>query len=136
MIIKIPFKTPSVNHLYGFNGCRKFLTTEAKKLREEIEKIVRDTEHLEDREIFMSKPLKVTTYIYEDWYCKNGNVKRADVANREKFLIDSVFNALGIDDKFIFEHTLIKKQNTNHINAFVKFDDLSKEEAVISIEPL
>lgn len=32
-------------------------------------------------------------------------------SNREKFLIDSVFNALGLDDCFVFEHTMIKVQS-------------------------
>ena len=55
--------------------------------------------------------LKVTTLVYESWYTKKGDVKKKDLANREKFLIDSVFSALGIDDKFIFEHTMRKVQS-------------------------
>ena len=127
MIIKIPFKTPSVNHLYGHRGAIMFLTKEAKELREKIAEIVRDQQQSPDIPTMYNKPLKVTTYIYEDWYCKNGSIKRVDVANREKFLIDSVFNALGIDDKFIFEHTMIKKR-----------EDLFLEEnkAVVEVTPL
>ena len=38
-------------------------------------------------------------------------MKKKDIANREKFLIDSVFNALGLDDCFIFEHAMRKAQS-------------------------
>jgi len=34
-----------------------------------------------------------------------------DIANRKKFLIDSVFRGLGLDDSFIFEHTMFKVQS-------------------------
>jgi len=125
MIIKIPFKTPTVNHLYGRNGNRSFLKAEAKRLREEIKEIVHNSYPNLGMKEFADEPLKVTTYIYEDWYTKKGTVKRVDIANREKFLIDSVFDALGIDDKFIFEHKMIKKDWDN-----------SNEHTIIEITPL
>jgi len=124
MEIKIPFKTPTVNHLYGQRpggfGRARFLKPEARKLREEIKKIIQeDIKH----DPIKSPPqhLKVNVKIYEDWLCKDGSVKRKDLVNREKFLIDSVFNALGIDDKYIFEHTMEKIQS-------------DKEFAIIKIE--
>lgn len=121
MIITIPFRTPTINHLYGQRGFRKYLMPEAKKLREEIKEIV-----LKDISFIcpnLNDGLKVTTEIHEDWFCKNGSVKRKDIANREKFLIDSVFDALGIDDKFIFGHTMRKIQS-------------NEEKAIIIIEKL
>jgi hypothetical protein len=54
--------------------------------------------------------IKVEVKIHENWYYKNGEIKRADIANREKFLIDSIFEALGIDDRLIFEYTTEKVQ--------------------------
>ena len=107
MIIEIPFKTPTINHLYGQCGVRKFMKPEAKKLREEIKDIVgnRPTEFLE------GKKLLVEVEVHEDWHTKAGLVKRKDIANREKFLIDSIFDAIGVDDKFIFEHIMRKIQS-------------------------
>ena len=125
MIIKVPFKTPSVNHLYGQRGFRKYLTKEAKKLREEIDKIVKSHPY-SDKQDLKDKPLKVVVYLYEDWYCLNGSVKRVDVDNRAKFLLDSVFNALGIDDRHIFELTMIKTTSLND----------NENHAIIEIEPL
>ncbi len=109
MIIKIPFKTPTVNHLYWHRGNMKIMTTEAKKLRKEISEIV--SKCLNDYVDWKDYKLKVVVEIHENWFCKNGSVARKDISNREKFLIDSIFNALDIDDKFIFEHVSRKVQD-------------------------
>ncbi len=111
MIIKIPFKTPTVNHLYGRHAKGfMFVKQEAKDLKEEIRKIV-----LKDISLIipnLNDGLRVEVEIHENWYSKKRTVLRKDIANREKFLIDSVFDALGIDDKYIFEHKLIKVQDS------------------------
>jgi len=109
MKIKIPFKTPTINHLYWHRGNMKIMQTEAKKLRAEIKEIVKESLPFVCPDL--NKGLKVDVEIHEDWYCKNGSVKRKDILNREKFLIDSVFAALDIDDKYIFEHTMRKIQD-------------------------
>lgn len=108
--IKIPFKTPTINHLYGQRGFQKFLTKEAKELRERIKEIVQKEK---SKGFFLrnANDIELIVEIYENWYNKNGSVKRKDISNREKFLIDSIFNELGIDDKGIFKHTMIKKQS-------------------------
>ena len=121
--IKLPFKTPTINHLYWHKGNIKIMKTEAKKLREEIKEIV-----IKSLPFFcpnLNDGLKVIVEIHEDWLCKNGSVKRKDVANREKFLIDSVFDGLGIDDKFIFEHNIIKIQDDNEF-ALIKIKEFKK----------
>ena len=41
--ITIPFKTPTVNHLYWHRGNIKIMTKEAKELRKEIEDIILDS---------------------------------------------------------------------------------------------
>ena len=128
MIIIIPFKTPTVNHLYGQRpggfGRARFLKPEAKKLREEINNILqKDTYGLYD--ITGEKKLKVDVEIHEDWFCKDGSVKRKDILNREKFLIDSIFNVLGIDDKFIFKHTMEKVQS-NEEKSIIKIEVLNE----------
>lgn len=123
MIIEIPFKTPTINHLYGQHGVRKYLKPEAKKLREEIKMICLSCLGHGDYDLGRMKKLSIHVSIYEDWYTKKGEVKRKDISNREKFLVDSVFDALGIDDKMIFKHTMEKIQS-------------NKEKAVIKIEEL
>jgi len=123
MKINIPFKTPSVNHLYFVFRGRRRLTKEARKLKKEIYELV-DFQKSFNRSEFLKKLLKVEILIIEDWYCKNGSVKKKDIANREKFLIDAVFEGLGIDDRFVFEETIKKVQS------------LHEERAIINIEVL
>ena len=111
MQIKIPFKTPTVNHLYGhrMGNPKPYLKPEAKKLREEIKDIVYNTPI--DPLRYPPQKLKVIVEVHENWFTKKGDVARKDVSNREKFLIDSVFEALGLDDKMIFEHIMKKIQS-------------------------
>jgi len=122
MKIKIPFRTPSINHLHGHNKFGAFyLKPEAKKLRKEIKEIIVNQAF----PLFAQEevPLKVMVEINENWFTKKGKVARKDSNNREKFLVDSIFDALGIDDKFIFEHTMKKIQS-------------DKEFAIVTIEVL
>ena len=120
--IKIPFKTPSVNHLYGYFRGRMFVKAEAKKMKEEIIELVKSL----NLPIINSEPIKITCEIHEDWYYKKGGARRSDVANREKFLIDAVFEGLGIDDKWIFENKLIKKQNEKKEFAIIQIEGLEE----------
>jgi Holliday junction resolvase RusA-like endonuclease len=123
MIITIPFKTPSVNHLYfNFRGFQR-LTTEARKLQIEIAELVNKVLQTEDIEEFKNKHLKISVDIYEDWYCKDKSVKKKDLSNREKFLIDAIMESLGLEDKFVFEETMRKIQS-------------KEEKAIVTIEVL
>ena len=115
MIIEIPFKTPTINHLYYHRGNIKILKPEGRKLREEIAKIVQAIP-FDLKESY----LKIEVEIYEDWFFKNGKIATKDIANREKFLIDSIFKALELDDKLIFETRLKKCQSQKEEKAVVK----------------
>lgn len=109
MIIEIPFKTPTINKLYWHRGNIKIMKTEAKNLKLKIKAIVAQLEPNID--YLAQNKLKITVEIHEDWYYKNGEIARKDISNREKFLTDAVFDALGIDDKIIFENTYKKVQS-------------------------
>lgn len=111
--IKIPFKTPTINHLYWHRGNMKIMTKEARDLKEKIIAIVEKEVTKEQYEnIAKMGLLKVEVEIHENWWTKDGkNVKKKDISNREKFLIDSIFDALDTDDRFIFEHTMRKVQS-------------------------
>ena len=107
MEIIIPFKTPSVNHLYNHKGSRRFLTKEAKDLRFKIKDLVKNV----NSDDYKEQTLKVTLNIHEDWLTKAGEMSRKDVVNKEKFITDSVFEGLGIDDKMIIEYKISKIQD-------------------------
>ena len=107
--IVIPFKTPTINHLYYHRGNMKILKTEAREIRTKISNIVGQLKVSHAAFSFpFNARLKVTIEIFEDWLTLSGEVAHKDISNREKFLTDSVFKALDIDDKFIFELTYKK----------------------------
>ena len=97
---------------------RRILTKEARQLKKEIKEIVNGIPM-----DIQEQKLKVEVEIHEDWLTKKGEVKRKDISNREKFLIDAIFDALGIDDKFIFEHTM-KKVQSNKEYAHIKIQEV------------
>ena len=86
------------------------MSREAKALRQRIIEMVdiqlRNQGYWHDD--WKDKLLKVKVEIHENWWNKNNTVKKKDIANREKFLIDSIFQGLGLDDRFIWEHQLLK----------------------------
>ena len=123
MIITIPFKTPTINHLYWHRGNLKVLKKEAKELRKEIAEIV-DKIPVAEKIKLKDKQLGVDISIFEDWYFKNGKVAQKDIKNREKFLVDSVFAALGIDDKYIFYESMRKIQSEIHEKAIITIEVL------------
>ncbi len=109
IIIKIPFKTPTINHLYYHIQNMKVLTKEAKELKEKI-KVLLEALKIDSRP-YLDQNLALIVEVHENWYTKQGKVKRKDISNREKFLIDSIFQTLELDDKFIFNHQMIKIQD-------------------------
>jgi Holliday junction resolvase RusA-like endonuclease len=112
--ITIDRKTPSVNHLYGHNRRGHFyLKKEGRDLREYIISKVRGYVLRNSDKIkkLRDVQLSLTVQIFENWFTKKGTIRKKDVANREKFLIDSVFKGLGLDDSYIFEHTMFKVQS-------------------------
>jgi len=94
-------KLPSINSLYWHKGNIKIMKTEAKKLRERI------IEHTEG-DVPPETKLFCSIVVGGQWYYKNGNIKKRDVLNLQKFLIDSVFKGLEADDKQIFDCHILK----------------------------
>lgn len=122
MKIIIPFKTPTINHLYWHKGNMKIMTTEAKKLRERINEIC----FFLDKTGLGNKKIDMFIDIYENWETKKGEIKKKDLLNREKFLVDSIFEAIGIDDKFIFKQTFRKIQSDEE-KAVIEIRELKDE---------
>ena len=109
--MNLPFKTPSINHLHGRNQWGAvYLKPEAKILKKQIIDIVDEQKNKQKyiQSDWKDRMLSVTTIISEKWFTQKNTIKIKDVANREKFLIDSIFEALGIDDSQIWEHRLLK----------------------------
>jgi len=122
MKIKIPFKTPTINHLYWHKGSVRIKKQTAKDLELQIIEICAKKKHK-----FNGKLLKVRVDIHENWFFKNGKVAQKDIANREKFLIDCIFKGLQIDDRQIWENTMKKVDNSMEEFAVVTIEELPYE---------
>lgn len=113
MNLKIVIKgqTPGVNHLYvtskqGF----RFMPKATKAIKNQI---IEKTMEQATKQGFVQSDwserlLELHTTIYENWYNKNGTIKKKDLVNKEKFLIDSVMEGLRLDDKQVWKHILQK----------------------------
>jgi len=121
MKILIDKKVPSINHLYWHRGNIKIIKKEARELKEYIDFCVKRDVKLFNEEILINKKLKVTIEVYENWLTKKNEVKKKDVDNRSKFLLDSIFKSLELDDKFIYELKTSKIQS-------------NEEKAIVNIE--
>ena len=104
----------SVNSMY-FGGLKfqrtRVLTPEARNLRS---KIIYDTKQQILGDVFdRGDKLRVEIYFFDNWHNLDGGIKRRDIDNRLKFLIDSVFLGYEIDDSQIFELVAYKRQVAN-----------------------
>lgn len=100
-----------MNHLYSQTRTgRRFLTNKARSLKERIFIVSKEQAKQQNYvpSEWQDKLLKVRVEVHEDWWTKRHTVKKKDIANKEKFLIDSIMSGLGLDDSFIWEHTMIK----------------------------
>lgn len=75
------------------------------------------------------KKLKLELYYYSEWFNKDKSIKKKDIANYEKAVVDCLFDAfklLGhpIDDAQVFEMCLFKKQKVDNECVVIKIYDL------------
>jgi len=110
MEIELNYKiNMSVNMMYRTTRFGRFLKKEALCLRA---RIIQDIKRLNlNIEDFEDKRLSIGIIFTEDWYYKNGEIKKTDLDNRLKFIIDSIFKALELNDKLIFEIYAKKQQS-------------------------
>ena len=118
IIIKIPFKTPTVNLMYSTFRGHRIKSKEARELSKEVAEIVLNTQTC-----IIDNELKVSIEVYSNWYNKDGTIKKRDIANLEKFITDSIFDKLeDMDDKQIFKLTMKKIQSDEEF-ALIKIEE-------------
>lgn len=113
MKIIIPFRTLTLTKLYltwtprGGTRPMRIKSKEAKSQAEEVKRIV-----LNSPTEILKGELQVSITIYSNWYNKNKTIKKRDIANLEKFIVDSIFSNLEeMDDSQIFQITMNKIQS-------------------------
>lgn len=109
-------KCPSYNKHFKINHSLRqtYLTKEAKEFKDKvflstplIKEIKDDTLLITDIEVI------------QDWYYKNGKLKKQDVQNMDKLFIDAMCKKWGIDDSCIICSIITKIQSTTHTKAIV-----------------
>lgn len=101
----------------------RVITKEARELRKEIEETIRD----DDRELaneLRGHKLRVQIIVTERWIAKKGTVLKKDIANREKFFVDCVFQSLGLEDSNIWEINLKKVDNPDFETTSIEISKL------------
>ena len=59
----------------------------------------------------VSKKWFIDMHVYKDWFYKNGNLRKEDVQNMLKVVVDLVSEKLGIDDSVFWEARARKVQS-------------------------
>jgi len=103
----IPDLPTSCNRLYLINyGHRVVYLSPAGHMYKNKVKL-----HMPPMEFPPNAFFEVSLRFYGNWFFKNGKVKRADVQNLIKILIDALFERIGVDDSRIFAIAAFKEQS-------------------------
>jgi len=115
--LEVPFVCPSVNAGYsrGRNG-RRFSTKAVKTFKNNV-RIYVQQKAFDTSKLYLKK-LRLKIWIGKSWITKSGLPRKSDVSNYLKFSEDSFLDALGIDDKNIFEITGIKVHSENDFTRY------------------
>ena len=70
---------------------------------------------------------KLTITIVNNWYTKKGTIRRHDIQNLDKLLVDCIAQRLGFDDSQIFEEHLIKEQSQTNRKTKIRLEVLNGE---------
>lgn len=108
--LRLDGKITSVNKVYNVGKGRVFLNPEVKAYRAEMKPHV-EAAYKECGTKYEGGILKVSAKIYTSYFTKGGEVRRVDVDNTAKQILDTIFPALKIDDSFVFE---LKLQKVNY----------------------
>jgi Holliday junction resolvase RusA-like endonuclease len=96
MLVRIRAAPVSVNEAYATIRGRRVKTKKARSFEScqlEIHKPIVFTKTMR---------LHVSIYIWKDWLTVHGKIRKTDIANYEKVLIDTLSNRLGFDDSQIW----------------------------------
>ncbi len=107
MKFKINCIPPSYNGQFkiNFNMREVYLSKEAKEFKKIVGLYTPKLKY-DENDLF-----KLKVYIHNNWYYKNGKVKRQDIQNMDKLLIDAMCKKLGFDDCRIWDSRFIKIQD-------------------------
>jgi len=108
MQFTIPLIPPTYNQHIHINYAIKqvYLTKKAREFKRSVKLLTPPNSKLSD-----NSKLQLKVEIHNDWYYKNGKVKRLDIQNLDKLLIDAICEKWGIDDCRIWDSHFLKVQS-------------------------
>ena len=119
IIIDIPELPISTNQAWRTFRGRMITTREYKEWNSLVEQYIPDCPDLS------SSPLAVEVTLYSpEWFTKKGTIRKVDLDNYAKVLLDSIFKHLIVDDSQIFQLKMFKEQGSSP-RTLVKIYDLS-----------
>jgi Holliday junction resolvase RusA-like endonuclease len=109
----VPFVPPSVNCLYGVTSrggrIRTFLKSDAARFKEKAKLF------MIPKKVLPATKIHLELIIKTNWYYKNGSVKKIDIQNMEKILLDAISEKYGFDDSMIWSKTCEKQDGEDSI---------------------
>lgn len=103
---KIPLLPPSMNKLYAINYRTKsvYMTSEARNFKSQMKLFITPFA------INSSDKLSLKLDVNTNWYFNNGNLKKSDIQNLIKVVVDALSERLGFDDSQVWSFTANKVQ--------------------------
>jgi Holliday junction resolvase RusA-like endonuclease len=119
--LTLPFLPPSVNKLFTTvrdpesGVIKRVLTQKARRIRRLITAMI-------STELNPNCLYELQVDVHMPCFTKKGDVRKADLTNRVKFLEDCVCTALGIDDSRVFRVVLTKHDSETEMTV-VRIDE-------------
>jgi Holliday junction resolvase RusA-like endonuclease len=107
---KVPFLPPSMNKIYGINFQKRsvYMMPEARTFKSQAKMCIGNFPTSKNDKLSLSLS------VHTDWYFKNGNLRKADIQNLIKVVVDAVSERLGFDDAQVFSFSANKIQSTEN----------------------
>lgn len=100
---------PSLNHTYK-QGKRRYLSPKAKKFKEDFAILLgANKDRFRANLLLRDSLIKLKIYVcLPTWKTKDGRVRKNDISNRIKLIEDAFFDAIGLDDSYVWDIQVIK----------------------------
>lgn len=105
LCFSLPFP-PSMNGLYGINFQMRsvYLTNDARYWKSKAKLMI-------PKIPFVADKYYVELEFHNSWYFKNGKMKKSDVQNLIKIVVDAICEKLGFDDSLVWLFSAVKIQS-------------------------
>ncbi len=125
LMFTVPLIPPSYNKVFKINHRLRqiYLTPAARKFKDMV-KLHMPFWNLPVNKIFI---FDIKIEYYSKWKFKNKSIKKKDLQNLNKLLIDAVFDVLGRDDAFIWSIQEWKMPSANE-------DYYEKDMTIVTLE--